>query len=535
MDDASLSLTGRTWSTSSAVAMNQDWSNQLLKIRELSVKTSGDIQLADPDIFPDMCIAVDVITEAIASNKNIGIFGDYDCDGVTSTAQLVRYFRAKSVEPWVRLPHRVRDGYGLNMNVVQEIIDANIDVLITVDTGVSCVKEIQVLIDNDIEVIITDHHQPGELLPNATAIIHPEICNYPQPHPSGAGVVFQLLRALHGGIIWEDFATDVALAALGTTADLVPLKGDNRQLVQLGVRALRSLQTGPLAEFMALVQGENSSLNSTDIAFKMAPRINAAGRIGDPTIALKAVLEGGDDLKKLDRLNTERQRMTIKQVEDALTSISEDDNFIVVQSADYHPGIVGLIAGKLCEQFGKPALVAHSKEGKSVASLRSIAGYDVTGALRRNKELLTTFGGHAQAAGCGFASDNFNELKQALQKDVASHASTATFIPTLNVDIVMSGEKLTLTTLQQLEPLEPFGMGNPEPLWLIKGANISGLRAVGTDNKHLQLTINNTKAIGFGLGHFAEQLNSQHDVLVKLGKNVWQGQTSLQFIVEDIR
>jgi len=332
MGNSNLSLTGKIWNQNSAITMDGNWPNQLMETRQLSAPTSGDIQLADPDIFPDMCIAVDVIAEAIVSNKTIGIFGDYDCDGVTSTVQLVRYFRAKSVEPWVRLPHRVRDGYGLNMNVVQEIIEAKVDVLITVDTGVSCVEEIQALIDNDIEVIITDHHQPGEVLPNATAIIHPEICNYPQPHPSGAGVVFQLLRALHGGIIWEDFATDVALAALGTTADLVPLKGDNRQLVQLGVRALRSLQTGPLAEFMALVQGENSSLNSTDIAFKMAPRINAAGRIDDPNVALKALLEGGENLKELDRLNTERQRMTSEQVEDALKNVSEKDALLLCRA-----------------------------------------------------------------------------------------------------------------------------------------------------------------------------------------------------------
>jgi single-stranded-DNA-specific exonuclease len=315
----------------------------------------------------------------------------------------------------------------------------------------------------------------------------------------------------------------------------VPLKGDNRELVLLGMRALSAQTNGPLAEFIALIKDNNQALTSTDIAFRVAPRINAAGRIGDPNIALKALLQGGPNLKKLDRLNTERQRMTSDQVTDALNQINESDDFIVVESDQFHPGIVGLIAGKLCEQFGKPALVAHRDGAKCVASLRSIDGYDVTAALRRNKKLLTTFGGHAQAAGCGFLIENFTALKQALLQDVAEHSDPSSFIPTLNIDIAATNEKLTLTTLEQLQKLEPFGMGNPEPLWLIKQGSITNIRAVGTDLKHLQLTVNGTKAIAFNLGHLAEQLSTVHDVVFKLNKNIWQGQTSLQFVVEDIR
>ena len=248
---------------------------------------------------------------AIAAHETIGIFGDYDCDGITATALLVRFFRRHGVEPVVRLPHRVHDGYGLSRSMVEECAARGITLLLTVDTGITAVQEIAAAAELGIDVIVTDHHHVPAEVPQALALIHPALApDHPLPHPSGVGVALQFVRALDGTDAWKDHQTDLALAAIGTIADLVELRGMNRTLVQQGIAALNTLQEGPLALLAASVRTHGAPLTSTDIAFRLSPRINAAGRMEDPHIALTALLEGGEALATLERLNAHRQDAT---------------------------------------------------------------------------------------------------------------------------------------------------------------------------------------------------------------------------------
>lgn len=489
--------------------------------------------LPSPQVFPDIGQAVSRIHQAIERGERIGLFGDYDCDGITATAQLVRFFRRRNVEPWVRLPHRVHDGYGLTPATVEEIQAANIDLLITADTGITAVAEIAALQASGTDVIVTDHHHVHEELPPAVALVHPALTNLNAPHPSGAGVVLFLLHALEGAH-WEDIATDYALAMLGTVADLVELRGVNRSLTQLGLRALQHLPSGPLAECRNRIQASNQALTSTDIAFRMAPRINAAGRMSSPTIALQALLEGGDALQELDLLNEQRQQQTQQLYDKVLQELPDDLPPVIVSvSPEYSHGIVGLLAGKLTEQFGRPSVVGTHDGTTVTASLRSPTCYTITDGLHAVAPHLLRYGGHAQAAGCTFLLSELDAVRTGLEADVRTHVDQADLVPTLAIDAILEASDVTLEFCNTLHTLEPFGQGNAEPRFLIRNVVLSDGRTCGGDHTHLQATIGRTKSIGFGLG-FAADIREPVDVVVRLGINEWQGHTNAQLFIEDI-
>lgn len=486
-----------------------------------------------PDIFPDMQRAVERIKQAISAGEHIGIFGDYDCDGVTAVAQLVRYFERSGVTPWVRLPHRERDGYGLKRHIVHEAVAHNISLLITADTGITAVEEVRMLKEHGIDTIITDHHSAHPELPLAYALIHPVLCTYPAPHPCGAGVVFKLISALEGGA-YEGRTTDSALAMLGTVADLVELRGENRAVVQLGLTALSTLSDEPLAALRdACINAQ--TITARDVAFRIAPRINAAGRMAEPDIALRALLRGGTDLAALTTLNTERQDITQKLLEEALAQFDERNlpPVLVSVSETYPHGIVGLIAGKLTETFGRPSLVAHCNGETCTASLRSTPAYHVTLGLEKCSDLLQSFGGHAQAAGCTFTLENLPALRARLCEDVRSTVDTGDLAPTMQLDIEVDIHQITPDLCAEISQLEPFGQGNPEPLLLIRNVDLAHMRPCGQEGKHLTGRIGGIKGIGFGLGHLAE-VDGAVDIAATIEMSEWNGVVEPQLVIKDI-
>jgi single-stranded-DNA-specific exonuclease len=529
-----LSFSGKRWALRSAAP--HDSLTLLERLRsERGITDDGGDRWDDGTLFPDAAKAAARVRDAIKNKEVIGIFGDYDCDGVTGVAQLVRFFRRNNTEPVVRLPHRVTDGYGLKKTQVDEFQKKHVTLLITVDTGISAGEAILHAKKEGIDVIILDHHHVREV-PDAFAILHPALApDFPAPHPSAAGVVFLFLCALENGE-WKERATDLTLATFGTVADLVPLRGINRRLVQEGLKAMQSLPDGPVKHLVdALSRGK--TLTSVDIAFRIAPRINAAGRMGDATLALHAMLDGGEPLTQLEKLNVERQQETLRSVEHALETLDEDalPPFLAVADASYKPGIIGLIAGKLTERFGRPSMAATINGDVCTASFRSPAAYDVTAGLTRVSGLLQTFGGHAQAAGATFALDHYMDLCVALEEDVASHVKMEDLLPRMTVDALLTEDNLTRETVEALALLEPYGQGNPEPLFLIQNVRLEKLRSVGGEDQHLQASLGRASVIGFGKSEWMDHTALPVDILCRLGLNTWNDKTSVQLMLVDMR
>lgn len=491
-----------------------------------------------PLLFRDAPRAVERLQKAIGSGERVGIFGDYDADGITGTALLMRMLRRRGSEPMVRLPHRAHDGYGLKASYIDEFATAKISLLLAVDTGITANAAVERAAELGIDVIIFDHHVLPEILPDAYAIIHPSVMDTPPAAaPCAAGVVFDFLCTMEGNT-WEGIEEDRVLAMIGTVADVVSLRGRNRTLVQQGLRALEKLTTGPLAELATRVRTGSSALSSHDIAFRIAPRINAAGRMADPMLALKAILEGGAALSELETLNRTRQDDTLTAMELALSHIDTAAGlppFLCAADERYQPGIIGLIAGKLCERYGRPGMAVCIRGEECTASLRSLPAYSIIEGLQRCSTHLTSFGGHRQAAGCTFPLAALTALTQALEKDVLKHVAAEDLVPMLPIDCALPLSTITLPLIRSLSALEPFGHENAEPLFLVEAAALSATRTVGAEGKHLQAMIGHCKAIGFGLGDFLAHTRAPLDLVCRLGIDTWNGRMQPQLFIVDMR
>lgn len=554
-----LSLTGKRWivrGTGDEPASGASIVETLLRRRGVEALGEGEILETigeDARRFRDFPIAEERIARAVATGERIGIFGDYDCDGITATVLLARYFYRRGIRPSLRLPHRLKEGYGLQTAAVEELASAGVRLLITVDTGVTALKQIARARELDIDVIVLDHHTLPTVapaaagaevglphdLPPACAILHPALASpVIDPSPCAAGIAWSVVEALErreGNVNWDGRATDIALAAVGTVADIVELRGGNRTLTHSGLQALSTLTDGPLALLCAHA-GLQSPYTSRDIAFRIAPRINAAGRMDDPHIALSALLGDSAALLQLDTLNRERQDVVSGHIENLLPRAeAEAAGMLCFVSDDYSPGICGLLASRLCELHGKPCLIAARSGALCSASLRSIPGYDVTAGLSRCSDFLLTFGGHAMAAGCTFAAANFPSLHERLRADATEYIAADTLLPTLTADCAIGIERVTTDLCDALAVLEPFGQGNPEPRFIIEDARLDNARRVGKEEKHLQATVRGRKAIGFHLAHLEAQISTPVDLLCRVGIDTWNGRRQPQLFLDDIR
>ncbi len=530
-----LSLSGRQWlqrGEIAPVATAQQLPELLVRSRNLQ-----PTPLLSGTQFSDFDRLVARLQQAIGHREKIGIVGDYDCDGVTSTALWVRALRRRGVEPIVRLPHRIRDGYGIKPGHIDDMAAAGVTLLLSVDTGVTAFDAAALAKKRGIDLCIVDHHHAPSM-PDAYAIIHQDRAEGITAPPSAATLSFAVINTWEGGS-WSDRNTDIALAAIGTIADVMPLIGSNRTLVEHGLIAINALQSGALKELLTLSNVQQCT--ARDIAFGLAPRINAAGRMDDPTIALDAVLDGGDALHALCRLNGDRQLQVEEHLEEVLrafdlSNLASLPAFLFAVSDRFSPGTVGLLAGKLTERTGRPSLVGAIQGATVTASLRSPACYHVAEGLGRVATLLQHFGGHAQAAGCSFALEHSGALQRALLADVTVQVTADRLHPTHSYDAVLqSPGGISLPLIEELSALEPFGSGNPEPRIVLPKMHLTDIRKIGSDLTHLQSRIGGIAAVGFGLGHLLEFTAQPVDVLCRLSRNTWNGRSTPQLMMEDLR
>jgi single-stranded-DNA-specific exonuclease len=520
----------------------------------------------DPFLFSDMEKAVARIKEAIKNEERIIIFGDYDVDGITSTAILFHTLKLFGAQVSYRLPNRVNDGYGLSDKFVDEAAEKGVKLFITVDNGISSRGPVQRAADQGVDVIITDHHRVPEQIPDAAhAIIHPLYDdNYPYSGLTGAGVALKLAQALierlwqeNESISKESFLDQLLdLSAMGTVADLGPLTGENRLIVKRGLKQLKDTSWAGLKKLK-----ESSGIRPDDevcaskIGFRLAPRINAAGRIGDPYLPLSLLLqqEGSPKLnelcQELEDLNQLRRDMTEQIMEEVeqklqdLTATAQETlpKILIFHSPDWHVGILGLVAGRIAEKFARPTILLKERENDFVASARSPEFFNIIEALSANAQLLDKFGGHAQAAGFNVKKEQLQDLKKALNETAEEQLIDKELKSSLTIDCELNLNEISLGLLQESQKLAPFGIANAKPLFLLKQAQASFVETVGAESRHLkfsiQTPISQIKTIAFNLGDHAPKLREspQVDIVFHIENNRWRNRDNLQLLIVDFK
>jgi len=505
--------------------------------------------LSDPFELPDIERAVARIRSAVDEGEKIRIFGDYDCDGITGTALLLSVLRDMGATADCRIPVRLREGYGLNAAAVDEAVQDEVGLLITVDCGITARDEVNRAREGGVDVVITDHHQPGGALPRAEAVINPqrEDSDYPFSDLAGVGVCYQLGRALTG----DDLTDELDLVAVGTVADMVPLVQENRLLTRSGLQQLRRSQR-PLLNALARVSSVDLSyVTEEDIAYRLAPRINAPGRLYDASPVVRALLTGDRRTaacaaKWCDRANRKRRHLTDRasfaarlQVE---TTSEGEGAGIVLCGEDWHAGVVGLVATRIAEQYRRPSIVLTSDpEDPEMlkGSGRGIAESSLLDALRRCEAHLHEYGGHASAAGLSIRRGDLADFRDAFNRAVREILDADQVIPTLKVDAQVPLRLIYPEAVQDLQRLGPFGMKNPRPMFLSRDVRVRRARPVGADDRHLSLELEQEalKVIGF---HLAEEWRSARgpskiDMIYSPGVSWWQGRPRAELVLEALR
>jgi len=521
---------------------------------ELFLNPNYEQHLHDPLLMADMKKAVEFTLNAIKENKKIIVFGDYDADGVTATALLYSFLKEVNANCDYFLPHRLKDGYGITPEGVRLAKERGAELIITVDNGIVANDAIDEANSLDLPVIITDHHKQGGELPNAYAVVNPnrDDCPYPFKGISGVGVAFKfvqlLSKELQNAADREKFLRwNLDLVALGTVADVMPLLDENRVLVHYGLKVLSKTRREGLKAILLGSKRDNSSADTFTIGFQIGPKINAAGRLEAADRALELLLTTDEDeatqlANELDEINKRRQELTEKAVTEAAEKITGDEKIIILESTDWHQGIIGLIAARICERFSRPTLIFSIDEEKNIykASGRSPAFFDITKAIMNTPELVINGGGHVQACGCSIAGENYEKFKHTLLEYCENSIETEDLTPELYIDTHLLPEQINLSTFDDLSKLAPFGQAFPEPVFVTKNVAISRFRQVGFNGKHLQISLEKSrkiyKGIAFNMGHLANEISigRRIDVAYTLSKNAWNGSESVQLMIKDI-
>ena len=472
----------------------------------------------DPFLLPGMATAVERLLLAARRGETVGVFGDFDVDGVTATAVLTHALRSLGARVIPYLPHRFTEGYGLNTDALTALHADGASVVVTADCGISSVDEIAHGSALGLDVIILDHHAVPAVLPAAYAAVNPKLAGSAYPHAdlAGVGVAFKAVQALFKALGREaDAAQYLDLAAIGTVADMVPLLGENRWLVAEGLRALRRTARPGLLALVAAAGLRPERLDAESIAYGLAPRLNAAGRLEHAQLAFDLLLTEDPDraealARRLDELNRERQRRTQEAVElcDALLAEEPEDAPLAMVGHDsISAGIVGLVASRLAERLYRPAVVYEQGRETSRGSCRSIPEFDVVAALRACSDLLVRYGGHRQAAGFTVATRHLPELKRRLMEIARRELADVELAPAVEIDVELPLHGLRGTELRWLHRFGPCGTGNPEPSFMSEGVLVHEAAAVGNDGRHLRLTFRAGnvvwRAVAFGFGEEA--------------------------------
>ncbi|MGE7766775.1 single-stranded-DNA-specific exonuclease RecJ [Peribacillus sp. NPDC096540] len=505
----------------------------------------------DPFLLKDMDKAVYRIREAIQNGEKIRVFGDYDADGVTSTTVMMTTLTRLGADVDFYIPNRFTEGYGPNPMAFRLAAEQGVKVLITVDTGISAVDEAKLASELGMDYILTDHHEPGPELPEALAIIHPrrEESSYPFEDLAGVGVAFKLAHALLGELP-EDL---LEIAAIGTIADLVPLKGENRLIAAKGIEQLRLTRRPGLVALMKVANIQQEALNEESIGFAMAPRINAVGRLGDADPAVDLLMsenleEATELANEINDINKERQAMVAAMAEEAIQEVEENfppesNGVLIIGREGWNAGVVGIVASKLVERFYRPTIVLSYDREKGLAkgSARSIAGFDLFESLSTCRELLPHFGGHPMAAGMTLKIEDVQELRDRMNMIAKDQLSEEDFTPITNLDGATTLAEVSIQTIQEMSLLAPFGVTNPKPKILIDAVQLSSVRKIGANQNHLKVQLEDSEnhkldGVGFGLGHYVDEIapHAEVSVIGELSINEWNNIKKPQIFVQDV-
>jgi len=512
--------------------------------------------VGNPFQLRGMNAAVERLRNAIRAGEKIAVYGDFDVDGVAATALLVQTLQALGALVTPYIPHRIDEGYGLNREAMTNLKEQGTRVVVTVDSGIRSLDEVAFGKSIGLDMIVTDHHAPGDVMPDAFAVINPKQkdCPYPYKELSGSGVAFKVAQALlrteakvpiakKPVEISEDDLLD--LVTLGTVADLVPLTGENRGLVKRGLEKLRTTERPGIQAMLRYAAVKADSMSASTIAYTLGPRLNAAGRLEHALDAYHLLTtlypDEADTLaQKLDNTNRNRQRLTqdlTAKAQNIVNSHATTDHLLFVVDPEFPEGIVGLIASRLSEEFYRPAVAVHQGAEESRGSARSISEFNIVNALDECRDLLVRHGGHAMAAGFTVRNENLAPLEARL-KQIAARALTGNEIaPTVFVDAEARLSEMGWDVQKSLALLEPFGYGNREPLFVSRHAAVREARVVG--NGHLKLLLDGGEivwdAIAFRQGDWAAKMPKQIDVVYELDASVWNGKTRLQLNVKDLK
>ena len=509
--------------------------------------SSGPDDFLDPLELPDMAPAVDRISKAVDGNETIGVFGDFDVDGLTGTAILIRMIRSLGGKAVPYIPNREIDGHGMSKQAIDSFQNAGVTLITTVDTGSTAVEEIAYAKQLGIDTVITDHHLMETDRPDAIAIVNPHIASSESVGYSGAGVAFKVAQALSenaGGKFPEEL---LPLAALGTIADIVPLVSENRTLVKEGLKVLGQTELAGLRALLDISRPPGASGRPTTelVSFYMAPRLNAPGRMGDaePSLELLTtnnVSEAHALANRLDADNLKRRSLSEKVWDHASTQfdIKSDDPIVAVRCDGFAMGLLGPLAGRLSELSGKPSIAYQVVAGSARASCRSNESLDLHMALSNHTNRFERFGGHARAAGFSIKIEFLPSLLDDIRKRTAWSALTTPALPALHADAEVKLEDLTISTWNFVSSMEPFGEGNRQPVLVTYGAVPLDVRTVGVGGKHLKISFEangrRIDSIGFGLGDRPLGSGSV-DIAFQLRSEIWQGKTRHQLGLKDIR
>ena len=502
----------------------------------------------DPFLMKDMERAARRIIQAIHAGEQIVVYGDYDVDGMTSTTLLMKHIRALDGTVSYYIPNRFTEGYGINGAALEQLAADGCGLLVTVDCGISS-ADVVAQMDGAMDIIITDHHLPGAALPPAYAVINPHRadCPYPFKELAGVGVALKLVQALR--LIEEErlYADDLDIVALGTVADLVPLVGENRKIVQLGLARMTERPSPGITALIRVSGCEGKAINTGIVGFQLAPRLNAAGRIetarrGVELLTAEDVHEAVSIAAELNALNTERRDLEqdiLTEAESMLGGFTPDVPAIVVAGEDWNAGVIGIVASRLVEKYYRPSIVLTRQGDVYKGSCRSIAGLHMYDALVACRDTLIQFGGHAMAAGLTLECNRVEDFRCAFANYVNTHLNYEDFTPKISIEALVAPADWTIPMVEEIALLEPYGMGNPRPIFGVRDVRPRTAAAIGADGKHLRMEVGTREkrvaALYWNYGELAELVTEEAvDLAYTPSINEWQGMRSVQCMADSI-
>ena len=493
----------------------------------------------DPYMMPDMEIAVERIIKAVENKEKVIIYGDYDVDGITSITVLKKFLSEIGLEAGYYIPNRLDEGYGLNLESVKKIAEEKYTLIITVDCGISGIDEIDYANSLGIETIVTDHHEPLDVLPKALAVVDAKRKDnkYPFKSLAGVGVVFKLIQALGKRLNLEEksYLKYLDIVCIGTISDIVPLVDENRVIAKLGLKLVQVTKNYGLK---ALLESSGyKEINSNTVSFGIAPRINACGRMGFEKEALKLFLtenmaEAKEITDRLNKYNKERQDIEKRIFNEAIEIIEKE------KDEEKKARVIGIVSSKITDMYFKPSILISFEGDEGKGSGRSIAGFDLHDALCRSSEYLEKYGGHEMAVGLSLKKSQFNKFKQKFE-EITEESHIDELVPVIHIDKQITLKDIKCDIVDELNKLEPFGEANKVPIFLYKNLKVDSIRAL-SEGKHLKLTLKDSgtiiNAIGFNMGNLVDEylIGDKIDILGVLEVNTFNGKTTVQINVKDI-